>query len=199
MTGSDSTSGNYRPHAAGSTDGGLTWNPWTALSDTGVIYGKVVSAVSPTTGEVRFAWSESTVGQWDHEIFVSGTLDGGMTCSPKENVSLSPGISWDPALAAVGDEFALAWSEAAPGYEIFFKQTTAGVWGDATNVSSSPDADNWSTDLEPNGDYLVLVYGEQGADRWGAYWVGYGGGEWTLPSAFANDTDSFETLLTHRR
>jgi len=89
-----------------STDGGITWEPDTTLTnDSAAVYPPVLAASGKL---VHVAWMDQRDGRLT-QIYYKGSSDGGSTWGPDMRLSVDTVIAWNPCLAASGTEVHLVW------------------------------------------------------------------------------------------
>lgn len=84
-------------------------------------------------------WTDDTSG--NTEIAYRRSIDGGVTFGPTDNLSNNAGFSFDPVIAAFGNNVYVAWSDDSPGNaDILFKRSLDSGESfsmDSTNLSNS--------------------------------------------------------------
>jgi hypothetical protein len=120
----DNSAGHFQILYSHSTDGGSTFTRAVAVSGAGEA--QVPAITVDRDGGIYVAWEGEAAG--NREIFFSRSVDGGATFTSPANLSMSPGDSKHPAIAAheKGIVYA-AWQDSTgPGRQIMFGRSTDG-------------------------------------------------------------------------
>ena len=144
---SDTTSGATSPdiYFARSSDGGKTWTDPKDISNTP---GESIEAVIATAPDdsIHVAWSDSSKGQANKDIYYSCSSDGGKSWSkdpllPATDISNSNGASSFPTIAVDADGCVhVAWVDNTSGEkrpDIYYARKTKDAWSKPIRIYSS--------------------------------------------------------------
>jgi hypothetical protein len=138
----DTTSGELSPdiYFSRSTDGGHSWSKALDISNTPGVCSNPAIALGPD-GSMHVVWRDTSLHQ-KPSIFYSGSTNGGKSFSKYQNISPTPGISSEPAVAVDLDGMVhAAWLDTTSGEErpdIFYvRRPAAGSWTKPIDVSNS--------------------------------------------------------------
>jgi hypothetical protein len=106
-----------------STDGGLTWNPDTQLTNFNVTtYNPTVSV---SGSGVHVVWADNHEGNF--EIYYDRSQDGGKSWEPVTRLTNNTAVSFYPFAAASGSAVHVIWQDTRDGNnEIYYKRNSAG-------------------------------------------------------------------------
>ena len=125
VTWQDNTPGNFDIFFAASTDNGQTFtNPPLNLSNsTGDSLNPQIAAVG---NNVYVTWTGEPSGGGNFDIFFAASTDNGQTfTNPPLNLSNNTGVSFNPQIAAVGNNVYVTWADTTSGnFEIAFAAST---------------------------------------------------------------------------
>jgi hypothetical protein len=124
-----------------SADGGKTWAEPVDVSNTPGVSTEPVLAVG-TDKSIDIAWIDTTSGESHPDVYCVSSNDAGKTWSKPEDVSNTPGVSSQPAIAVGGQGTVhVAWLDTTPGPthpDIYYAKRSAGAWTKAKDVSNTP-------------------------------------------------------------
>jgi hypothetical protein len=132
----DSTPGNDEILYRRSTDGGATFRITTNLSTNAGSSSQ--PAVAASGNNVYVVWTDNTPG--NAEILYRRSTDGGATFGSTINLSNNAGTSFEPAVAASGNNVYVVWNDDTPGnFEILYRRSTDGgaTFGSTINLSNN--------------------------------------------------------------
>lgn len=123
LTWYDERDGNYEIYYKRSTDGGLTWETDTRLTNNP---GYSWSSSIVTSGDlVHLVWFNNLSG--NEEIFYKRSIDGGSTWEEEIRLSNNPAYSDNTSVAVSGNEVHVVWQDNRDGnYEIYYRRSTDG-------------------------------------------------------------------------
>jgi Neuraminidase (sialidase) len=165
----DISSGEASPdvYFSRSSDGGKTWSTPLDVSNTPGVSSDVDIAVDPS-GAVYLTWCDAPPGEKVPDIFVSVSNDGGKTWSKPLDVSNTPGVSSDPAIAAGPDgRVAVIWCDTTAGEkspDVWVNVSTDGgkSFGKPQDLSNTPGISR-QPDIAIAQGRLFAVWEEEGA------------------------------------
>ncbi len=134
--------GNWEIYYIRSTDGGLTWDPETRLTNAPSVSERASMAVSGSN--IHVAWKDRRNSNGD--IYYKRSTDGGTTWGADTRLVDSPEVSDRPFIAVSGNNVHVAWQDNRgqyyPIWEIYYKLSADGgtTWGADTRLSYTPDS-----------------------------------------------------------
>jgi hypothetical protein len=137
-----------------SFDRGKTWTEPVNVSNSPGISTQPEIIVEKS-GALDVAWRELTVGEHNPDIFFSRSTDGGKIWSKPVDVSNSPGVSSQPALACASDDsIHLVWSDTSKGrknQEIYYSYSKDGgqTWGKDSLMPAEDVSNTLGASSEP--------------------------------------------------
>jgi hypothetical protein len=159
----DTSAGEKNPDVWGihSTDSGKTWSKPVDISQTPGVSAEPAVAVAPG-GAVHVVWTDTSEGEKSPDVWYSGSADKGATWSKAFNISQTPGISRQPAVAAgaQGDVY-VTWADTSSGEgspDIYFTASKDGgkTWAKSLDVSNTPGtSSNPDIAADEKGVYLT--------------------------------------------
>jgi len=135
-------SGNWEIYYIRSTDGGLTWDPETRLTNAPSVSERASMAVSGNN--IHVVWQDGRNG--NKRIYYIRSTDGGTTWGADTRIVDSPELSERPSIAVSGNNVHVAWQDNRgqyyPIWEIYYKLSADGgtTWGTDTRLSHTPDS-----------------------------------------------------------
>jgi len=145
----DETPGNGEIYHKTSTDGGATWTPNQRLTwNSGNSGWPVMTADS--SNNIHVLWEDDTPGKG--EIFHKKSTDLGDTWLASQNLSSTPGDSWNAAIAldfSFSAKLHAFWNDNTPGnHEIYYKRSTDGgdTWTTSQRLTWTPGG-SWSPEI----------------------------------------------------
>jgi hypothetical protein len=187
----DTTSGIERPDifCASSSDRGQTWSKPANVSDTPAKSYDPAIAISPD-GTFHVVWVDTNQEGEAPDIWYAQSTDKGATWSKAKNVSRTPGVSSQPAIACgPKGEIYVCWVDTAAADalpDIFFCASTDGgkTFGDPVDASETPHI-SATPDIaaDANGIYLAWADNSTGASSWNIFFSASrdGGKTWEHP------------------
>jgi hypothetical protein len=178
----DSMTGNNVIYYKKSMDGGGTWTAGKRMSWTSS-YNMYPDMATDSSGHLYLVWSAWTGA--NTEICYRKSTDGGATWATMQNLSLTPGTSFNPAIAIYGPgNLHVVWQDATPGeYEIYYcKSTNAGAtWTTSKRLTwNAGDSTDSTLSLDSSGNLHVVwddattgnneIYYKESTDE-GATWT----------------------------
>jgi hypothetical protein len=118
-----STGTGYEIFHKHSTDGGLTWNPDTQLTNFGVT--TYNPSVSVSGSGVHVVWADNHEGNF--EIYYEGSTDGGISWETVTRLTNNSSLSFYPFVSVSVSVVHAIWEENRDGnYEIYYKRNSTG-------------------------------------------------------------------------
>jgi len=148
-----------------SNDGGATFSE-TVISQSGSFSGVLNPQIAiDSSDNINIVWEElASGGSFPYNIFLRRSTDGGLTFSPRQNVSNDPGGSrgaGSPQIAVdAGGNINVVWTDNTPGNnEIFLSRSSDGgaTFSTPQNLSNDPGDSNTSQiAVDSNGNINVV-------------------------------------------
>ncbi|MCX6162061.1 MAG: exo-alpha-sialidase [Ignavibacteriae bacterium] len=155
----DRRDGNSEEYYRRSTDGGITWDPVTRLTNKPA--GSAHCSIAASGLNVHIVWYDYRVGLYGFaEIYYKRSVDGGTTWSEDLRLSNTAGQSWMPAVAVSGSVVHVAWYDSTAGnWEIYYKRSLDGGlnWGADTRLTNNSAISNYPT-LAVSGSTVHLAW-----------------------------------------
>jgi len=140
-----------------STDGGLTWEPDTRLTNDPGYSGFPCVAVSGSV--VHVLWEDNRDG--NGEIYYKRSADGGITWGAETRLTNNPADQWDPCVAVNDSVVHVVWMDARDGstYEIYYKRSNDGglTWGSDTRLTNAT-GDSEYPNIAASGSNVHVVW-----------------------------------------
>ena len=115
----DNTSGNNEIYFKKSVDGGDTWSISKRITKTSGI--SEVPAMAVDGSNIYVVWHDDTPG--NYEIYFKESGDGGVTWTTSKRLTVTTGVSRNPAITVNGSNISIVWWDNTRGNgEIFFKK-----------------------------------------------------------------------------
>lgn len=126
---------------ARSADGGKNWSEPTNISKTTTASSEPELAVGPDNS-VHIVWIDALSGPKCPDVYYTCSKDGGKTWSNKEDISNTPGVCTNPAIAAGTDGAVhVAWMDTSSGEthpDILYVCKSDNGWTKWKDISNSP-------------------------------------------------------------
>ncbi|MFN0275930.1 MAG: exo-alpha-sialidase [Chitinophagales bacterium] len=184
----DSRDGNPEIYYKQSTDGGITWNEDTRLTNSGAE--TEFPAISVSESNVHVVWGDTRDGG-DLEIYYMHSTDGGVTWNADIRLTDDNNYSSYPSCAVSAEVVHVVWEDYRDGnLEIYYKRSEDGglTWSTDARISdNSYESENPSVAV--SGSTVHIVWND---DRHGANEVYYkrsinGGVTWGAETRLTND------------
>jgi hypothetical protein len=134
VTWRDSTPGNRDIFFAASNNNGTSFGPPINLSNNpGNSFDVQIAAIG---NNVYVVWQDNTPGA--NDIFFAASNNNGTNFGTPINLSNNTGDSFDPQIAAVGNNVYVTWEDDTPGNNDIFVITNAQPFGTPVNISNNP-------------------------------------------------------------
>ena len=177
----DTRDGNYEIYYKRSTDGGLSWETDTQLTDDdGYSYS---SSIAASETNVHVVWNDSRDG--NGEIYYKRSIDGGINWGEETRLTNAELTSFFPSIAVSGEDVHVVWNDWRDGYaaEIYYKRSldegmsweedmrlTYDDWGNSIipsiAVSNPVMHVVWEDNREGNY-HIYYKRSEDGGENWG--------------------------------
>jgi hypothetical protein len=119
----DERDGNYEIYYKRSTDGGVTWEADTRLTNNSAW--SEFPSVAVSGSMVQVVWNDERDG--NNEIYYKRSTDAGVTWEADTRLTNNSAPSWIPSVAVSGSIVHVVWFDARDGnYEIYYKRSTDG-------------------------------------------------------------------------
>jgi hypothetical protein len=117
--------------------------------------------ISLDNNKVYVVWSDFSYGE--NEILLSASKDGGITFSAPINLSNTTGSSFNPQIAAVGENVYVVWDDQTYGNDevLFAVSRDNGTTFKVTNISNSSSENSTDPRIAAAGKYVYIVWTEQ--------------------------------------
>jgi hypothetical protein len=137
IAGLDNASGFNEIHYIRSTDGGISWEADTILTNNS--FTSDFPSICVSESAVHIIWQELYAGNW--EIFYKRSINGGASWEPEANITNHSSASHYPFISASGMNIHTVWSDNRDGnYEIYYKRNPTGnVIGISGNNTATAD------------------------------------------------------------
>ena len=124
-----------------SNDNGQTWSEKTNIAHALEDSKEPVIAVGDGNN-IHIAWSATSKGKQNPDIFFSTSSDGGHSWSPAPvNISNTPGVSNQPTITSTDGIVHVAWLDSTPGPthpDVYYTRYSQGSWSHPSDISGSP-------------------------------------------------------------
>jgi hypothetical protein len=179
-----------------STDGGKTWAKPADISNTPGVSEDPSIAVNPKSGAIVCVWTDTSEGEKSPDIFFTSSTDGGKTWAKAANISKTPGVSKEPAVACGGDgSIHVVWSDTSEGEaspDVWHSGSMDGgkTWSKPANISNTPGVSS-DPAVAVGHDGAVFVCwcdtseGAASPDIWATHSTD-GGKSWAKPANVSN-------------
>ncbi|HYN23292.1 MAG TPA: sialidase family protein, partial [Thermoanaerobaculia bacterium] len=127
-----------------------------AASQTSINFARSIAA--DERGRVHAAWADERDG--NREIYYQRSIDGGVSWGPPARLTVAPGSSYNPSIAAQGDRVHVAWWDTRGGApHVYHKRSLDGgaTWEEDRQVVASPGSGAHPS-LALAGDRVHIVY-----------------------------------------
>jgi len=140
-----------------STDGGMSWEADTRLTNNGAY--SVLTSVAVSGQFVHVVWQDFRDG--NAEIYYKRSSDGGVIWGADTRLTNNTLESSHPSISISGQVLHIVWMELHTGNnkEIYYKRSTDGgsSWGTDTRLTNDP-AESWSPSISVSGQVLHVVW-----------------------------------------
>ncbi|MFN2501735.1 MAG: exo-alpha-sialidase [Pyrinomonadaceae bacterium] len=152
----DNRDGNDEIYYKRSTDGGVSWETDTRLTNNAAA--SQLTSVTVSGSVVHVVWVDFRDG--DREIYYKRSPDAGVSWGADTRLTNYAGGSWTPSIAASGSVVHVVWWDQRDGNpEIYFKPSTDGgvSWGADTRLTNS-SANSWNPSVAVSGSVVHVVW-----------------------------------------
>ncbi len=160
----DDRDGNYEAYYKRSTDGGLSWEPDTRLTNnTG---GSFYPSIAVSGSFLHVVWFDFSDGVY--EIYYKRSIDNGTSWEADVRLTNDPAYSFYPSVAIAGSAVHVVWQDMRDGnYEIYYKRdSTANTIGineffagnTLTQISPNPFSNEIKVSNSLNKSCEIIIY-----------------------------------------
>ena len=151
---SDNRDANTEIYFKRSTNSGQTWGLDTRLTNSSGF--SLYPSIAVSGLSVNIVWYDNRDG--DYEIYYKRSTDGGTTWGADTRLTVSSGISQDPAINVSGSFVNVVWQDSRSGsFEIFYKRSTDGgiSWGIDMPLSNTGGPGAFSPSVSSSGNVVI--------------------------------------------
>jgi hypothetical protein len=152
----DFRDGNLEIYCKRSTDGGVSWEADTRLTNSSDV--SWVPSISVSGSVVHVVWNDSRDGNL--EIYYKRSIDGGITWGADTRLTINSATSEFPSVSVSGSVVHVVWYDSRDGnLEIYYKRSIDGgiTWGADTRLTNNADI-SWYTSISAFGSVVHVVW-----------------------------------------
>ncbi len=167
----------------GSTDGGLSWSPNVALSDSDQFHSVLPSISWGSLGSIAAGWMDYKYSPYPGtgDILCRPSSDSGLTWEPESQASFTH-YAWDSDISSNRDTIHTAWIDEGTGIahrSIYYTRSTDNgeTWEEPFLIDRTLD-DSWDPALALSNGRVYIVWGDgtynpDTTSHWGLYFSRY--------------------------
>ncbi len=152
----DNRDGNEEIYYKRSTDGGVSWEMDTRLTNNSAVSGN--PSVSVSGQIVNVLWHDLRDG--NYEIYYKRSTDGGVSWGTDTRLTNNSAASYDPTSSISGQVVHLVWSDLRDGNpEVYYKRSTDGGsnWSADIRLTNNT-APSWYPSISVDGSFVHIVW-----------------------------------------
>jgi hypothetical protein len=155
----DLRDGNLEIYYKRSTDGGVSWEADTRLTNIPAV--SESPSVSVSGQVVHVVWHDNNNGG-NYEIYYKRSTDGGATWEADTRLTNAPGGSYNPSVCMFGSNVHVVWYDyriSSGNAEIYHKRSTDGgvSWEADTQLTNAPNS-SWNASVAVSGQIVHVVW-----------------------------------------
>lgn len=176
-----------------SVNEGQSWTESINISNTPKIASTPDLAVE-SSGAIDVVWRDTTSGDLNPDVYFTRSTDGGHTWSKAVDISNTPGVCSEPAIAVgPGDSINVVWVDTSlynNRPDIFYSSSADGgsTWSKYEDISPTPLVSSEPTISVAHDGTVHVAWADtsSGPERPEIYYVQRAAGKWSLPVDVSN-------------
>jgi len=154
----DNRDGNNEIYYKRSTDGGVSWETDTRLTNNSAY--SYIPSISVSGSVVHVVWLDLRDGNW--EIYYNRSTDAGISWGADTRLTNHFADSYTPSISVSGSVLHVVWYDNRDNnYEIYYKRSTDGgvSWGADTRLTDN-SADSYISSISVSGSVVHVVWAD---------------------------------------